>query len=627
MEQLKCHICDGPLKDSDRFCHSCGAVPAGSQRPAPWPGTSGTATIVGQVANGDQQSVAGPARSADPFFGHGKFLRSGYMTNATRYLCAAAYLDGHFADDVIWELVASHRAIAPSIDIDVGPIMRHCLNSRRLRIVRDIVLSILVLSLFIIKPFSTLDFVLICLVLGVMLPKVRARRSNLIVKMFVTVCSVVILLALAGWLIDQILGSLLLPVLENASLSASLTGGVSLAGVLIFLAVAAWSVQYTFLRSWLHALAQDLQPGGSPVSGHEGAARNRIALAEAAQWGNVILHGGDDPFIGTGFHAGDWSIAIELDRARQARSTTTDGRPRGDVPIDPVELQRRIQSRMLKLNDPDLPLNERLSGLSVSGAVVGTGSLRWDNPLVDRANRAPYSMASPEAIDALIRHPQAALRYYLRVSICDQGPPVMANGRQVIVGVDQGIAVSMFVYVAVEGRMFYLQFIRKALPPVRRTFQLVDRMPLITSPRFRIALGWQAFTSMFGAVMSSPAGLYRAIRLSWRERKLDRDFSPSERLFADFGTQFSVREHGTAAEFGSYIRELDVDKYTRIIERLLLDTVIDFLEEKGVDISAFKASADTIINNVVNNAGTISGSNFQMGQNNTQMRGQAKDRS
>ena len=38
-------------------------------------------------------------------------------------------------------------------------------------------------------------------------------------------------------------------------------------------------------------------------------------------------------------------------------------------------------------------------------------------------------------------------------------------------------------------------------------------------------------------------------------------------------------------------------KYTKLAERMITDTVLDFLADKGVDISAYAQSASAVINN------------------------------
>jgi hypothetical protein len=67
-------------------------------------------------------------------------------TEATRYLCAAAYRDWRFADWVVEEVFGNElRATAASHGIDVVPVVRHCVRARQLRLARNVVLALVVL--------------------------------------------------------------------------------------------------------------------------------------------------------------------------------------------------------------------------------------------------------------------------------------------------------------------------------------------------------------------------------------------------------------------------------------------------------------------------------------------------
>jgi hypothetical protein len=82
--------------------------------------------------------------------------------------------------------------------------------------------------------------------------------------------------------------------------------------------------------------------------------------------------------------------------------------------------------------------------------------------------------------------------------------------------------------------------------------------------------------------------------------------SVDDDLFGDVGARISVRELGAARAPHTYIQTLDAEKYTKLAERLITDTVLDFLEAKGVNTSAYRASASSIINNGL----MISGGSF-----------------
>lgn len=616
---------------SDQFCGMCGTASSAGQPSAPWPDRAG---VPSSDFNGGQQAVYTQADPSRPFFAHAPRRPALFLSNATRYLCAAPYLNEEFADVVIGELVASRRAVAPSIGIDLGPIIRHCLRARRIALTRDVMLVICLLVALPVNPLMVAGFLLVSLAMAI-LHQVGWRKHGLIVKLLIAFGYAVVFAAIGSFILTQFVGSS--PQYGNAffgirfppgsifsRLSPSYIGPIPIPprgslDIFIILVAVMWAIQFTFLHSVRRTLSEELRPG-APASDTPSAAHDvtygtmadsaRIAAVEGAQRGNLTLYGGENPFIGTGIPAGDWSIAIELDRARPANDSMTSKGPEGYVPVDPVELHAVIRERLLKLNDPGLPGNERICGLVVDDAILGSGKLRLGSPLLDTRGTLPCSQSSPEAIDALIRHPQAALRYYQRVSVLDQGQPVTHQGRPVVDGVDQGVAASAFIYAAVEGRMFYLQFVRRALPPVHADYQVIDDLP-------SVSIILEALRSMPQAVISSLARLNRARRTRRSERRRGRGFSSSHgSAYKNFGARISVREYGAADDFDTYLEILDIEKYIKITERLLLDTVLDFLAKKGVDTSAFAASAGAVINGNVSNVGTIQGGNIQFGNNN-----------
>lgn len=612
MEQVRCgnRECDGSLTAGDLFCGVCGAP---APRPAPWPGAASEASV---AANGEADERAVSPYAQVPFFEHERPRPAGPLNNATRYLCAAAYLDRGFANRVVRELIASRRAVAPSLNFDLGPVVRHCLRARKNILIRNILLVVTVLLGLILSPLPTIDFLLIAFLLGVLVPNVHWKQRGLVGR-FVFGVSIAICLGIAGLFSFVIaIGTLAAAFLTTGSVVAAARQELEIVGTFVILLVLAWGVEFGYIRITFRTLIEHLQLGAPPPRPASGPEEARIAMVEGAQHGNITLYGGEDPFIGAGVQLepeAEWSIAIKLEPENSARHILH-GRPgvEGYIPIDPVELHAKIRDRLGGLNDPALPVSQRVSGLAVSDRLVGGGLLRWTSPLVDGERMMPYSHASAEAIRAMIRNPQAGVRYYQQVSVSDEGPPVLtSDGRPVLEGVDQGIAISAFVYAAVEGRMFYLQYVLTALPPIHPDYRIIDRLPSMSSGRFFGVTLMFSVKGLFSAIMHSPGGILAAFRLWLRERREEHDaLSHDGSVVGDLGAMVSVRELGTAVRFGSYIRVLDVDKYNKIIERMLLETVQDFLAEKGVDIAAFESSANSVIN--------VSGNGIQIGHGNSQ---------
>jgi hypothetical protein len=570
----------------DRYCGGCGT-------PAPDPGR-----LPGRPAPaGDAARIADEAE--EPLFSHEPRRPAGPLNIATRFLCAAAYLNPGFASSVIENLLVTRRAVAPSVSFDVGPVLRHCLRARRNVLIRDAVLMVLVIAGLIVKLSGTIDFLIFALALGLLLP--RARRRGGPARVLAYVVGGVVALGLAV-LFAVFIG-----------FKSPAPGGASLFGVVVtflVLAVATCATEFLYRYITFLTLDEDLLKGTKRPQAISVEAERRIALVEGAQHGNITLHTGWFPFIGAGGQSkAEWSIAIRLDRAADeiGDDAGDGGKSVGKyVHIDPVDLHDRIGDRLRSLNDPRLPENERIATLTVTDRLVGSGLLLDDDPLFDAGLRTPYSRASREAVEAVIRHPQARLRYYQQVSLSDEGPAVMSRGREVVRSVDQEVAVSAFIYAAVEGHMLYLQFVLTALPPISALYRVIGGG--YGTSMTDILLG--SVKRVFGAIATAPFGMYTAFSLWLAERRLAKTYlSPGDDNGADYGTLVSVREMATNRTFRTYVEELDVKKYNSILSRLLLDTVRDYLADKKVDTSAFENSARSIVNGDVI---TISGNSAQV---------------
>jgi hypothetical protein len=240
--------------------------------------------------------------------------------------------------------------------------------------------------------------------------------------------------------------------------------------------------------------------------------------------------------------------------------------------------------------------------------IVGLGEHRWDSPLIDRSTSVPYSEASPETVQALIRHPQAGVRYYQRVSVCDEGQPVFAGRRKFMDGSDQDISASAFVYAAVEGHMYYLEFVSAVMPPINPRWHIVDRLPKFTPGRFMARVVVDALVSTFHALIFAPFRAVGAVVSLTREGRSQQEQAAASEdyLYGNIGARVSVRELGATRTFRTYIQRLDAEKYTKLTERLVTDTVLDFLADKGVDTSAYVNSVSATINQST----TIAGGTF-----------------
>lgn len=605
--------CGSPFGDGDVFCGNCGTRRNQATVSTMEPATAGAgASVVPDGADGER-----PPRLGAPYFTHAAARPSGPMSNATRYLCAAAYLDPSFTNRVIRELVASHRAVIPSRGIDLMPIIRHCLKARKIQLVRDVLLCVLLLLGVLLVRAPLVLILVITFLLG-LLPGAHWERKSVGGMALAGVGAVMAVIVLAVIFLFLPLASAVSGAGGGLPFGLSLNAGTAFLGLIYAGLVAVTLVYYCYVRN--QTLGEWLSPGAQPPPFERSTPRveNRLAEIDAAQHGNLTLYSGEDPFLGNGYtpfkwrktddrvgaSERAWSICIELNR-EGAPHNIFDPEPRAQVRIDPVELHSVLRKRLQELNDPFLPPNERIGALMVDDHVVGEGRFRWDSPLVDAKKQIPYSQVRPEAIPALIRNPQARLRYYQRVSISDEGQTVLAEDQPVIGSVDQEVVVSAFIHVAVEGHLFYLQFVPTSLAPIGDAYHVIDHLPKVSSGKFMFKTVIDAARNSFGDLLGSPFGVYRTLRLMWKEHEsFNEELNHSkDYVYADIGANISVRQFGSRLWPRTYIQRLDVSKYTQIVERLVLDTVLDYLVAQGVDVTAYRAAAQAIYNSGIFVAG------------------------
>ncbi len=319
-----CSGCGLPLADDDVFCGNCGTraadgalagpQPEFGQPRKPWPEAGGR-----PLAGNRPEAVPRPAPPAEAawqmpaaqptqpngFFHHAAARHSDRMSNPTRYLCAAAYLSPWYANWVMGELLASHRAVAPSVDADVGPIIRHCLHARRIALIRDLILTVVLIAGLVLATWATIVVLILALGLAFIQGPAWQRRSAgakvAIGAGVVAAVAGVVILVLVVTLVShlgQIFGSSAgAPAAPSAGAA---TGIFVLTAVILLAVIAAPVVTHTYVK--YRTLSERLRPGAAPMrfGSSTPAMEQRIAQVEAAQWGNVTLYSGENPFVGTG---------------------------------------------------------------------------------------------------------------------------------------------------------------------------------------------------------------------------------------------------------------------------------------------------------------------------------------
>ncbi|WP_375433420.1 hypothetical protein [uncultured Friedmanniella sp.] len=525
-------------------------------------------------------------------------------TDATRYLCAAAYLDEDFARTVLDEvLYQSHRSVAPSHGFSVVPVVRHCLATRRRTLLRDAVVTVLLLAGLVASP--TAGVVLAMTVLSLWL---LVRGVGLLYRRQVTAGLVHVgLSVLVGPLATAVL--LVGPnLLSGMSVFALVFYGLQQPGALLgrwfftFLAGLLIWLTYFLDRLKVHQtiaveLTRDVfEPDRAPAAGPD--SEQRLDYLDKAQQGNLTLYSesaGADPFVGFGDVYRRWSLVAPLRAAGPAAQPGTNAAavtsPEA-VPFSTDELYEAIRSGMVDLGQRHRPQDDVMPHLSVRDRVFVAGRLPTTSEYLFQGR--PLSRLFPEQVRQVGHTERGRVRHYQAVRMAAW------NGE---------LEVTTFLHASQRGRMLFIEFVATVMPGIRPAYRRID-----TYDRFDVGAKLRAAGLAVGDLIRSPRAVLNLVaRASAAVRRSLDEASEDQRigrqLAFDYGSRVSVREMGSNPNGLVGFQLYDADERMRIIERHVVEVLAQFLRHHGYDLSEFAGQMSTVINSTrIENSNTFNNS-------------------
>ncbi len=317
---------------------------------------------------------------------------------------------------------------------------------------------------------------------------------------------------------------------------------------------------------------------------------HRIEQVRTEQYRPITIFSGYRPFVGSGFEVRTWSFAQRLRRIGEssevpiAREPDDNRRPSptprslGNPPFSSLQLIEHLKESvgaLINEEDPEL----RLPGLNI-----------YDKAFVGGYRAAKLVGISDErSMFTLIERPSDPDRHYLTCEI------VALNGE---------LVATVFVHLGIQGRTLYLEYTSWAMPPTRLQFQVVD---------LRRGRGLPAYlTAARRAVWGMPSELGRApggigVLLARPFYSLRPGFDRARDQLRDVGAKLSLRElaaevrtdeKGQVDELPriSYFQRRDMVKYMQILERRILSTVMEYIEDLQLDVTDYGQRARAILN-------------------------------
>lgn len=437
-------------------------------------------------------------------------------TETTRLMCAAAYLDGTFAQEVVDEVLHEHhRAVHIPTGIDIALVAKHCLAACRQKIVRDYLL--------------TLDILLTVVLLAV----IKSGQSFVI--------------------------------------------GFLLAWAIVLWDV--WSATYQVVAKRLnpHTFASHLPPEpGDPAMAH------RITELSDDQDGNLTVYSGYLPFSGAGDRVGGWSFVVDLRRG-------ANGQPNNVDPPTVIELYSGVRRAVDTLEMANARIRDRLF---VSGS-----DIREDRALLPDPLRRPVSRVDPTVVGNYVTAPTQRIRHYQCIEIVDW------RGE---------LVVSLFLRFAIRSGRMFCELSRFVLMPLKEEFHRIDHLG--GPPRVRDVAAMAARSAIATPILS-----LRAPKVFLGPFKHSRELAGSTRHvendpFFDYGAPVTALDRARSTRYRRYFQMLDKERHVKVLERMVLDTIVEILDDHGVDTSELTENRSTIINNgIMMPQGNIQADNVAVG--------------
>ncbi len=345
-----------------------------------------------------------------------------------------------------------------------------------------------------------------------------------------------------------------------------------------------WSATYGVVVKRLNPLSFSFH--GAPVPTDPQLVR-RIDELSRDQHGNLTVYSGFLPFSGAGIDVGGWSFLVDL---RKGKEDVFGERSAAHEPT-PLELYDGVGRSLSALEMSNLQIRDRLF---VSGSDV-----REDRALLPNPLGRPLSWVDPSVLSHFMDSPTHRIRHYRCIEIIDW------RGE---------LVVSLFLrFTTGNGRLF-CELSKFVLVPLKEELHRLNSLGGGIQLKHVLSMVSSSLFAAPGLWVRSPKIILRPLSRS-RDRSNDARRVEKDPFF-DYGASVTALDRVRSTKYRRYFQRLDKEMYDKVLERTVLDTIAEILDQHGVDTAELVERRSTIINNgiMMSKQGTINATNLAVGQ-------------
>jgi hypothetical protein len=320
-------------------------------------------------------------------------------------------------------------------------------------------------------------------------------------------------------------------------------------------------------------VARELRPGAvgaAPAPPPGSWAAHRLDQLARRSGGNVTVAGDYNPFVGSGGSLDDaWSFTLDIGRAAEGQIAQ---------PFSVHEIHDHVFDRLTRVGLPGVSLDEQV--------FVDGRDLRGDRRFLPDELAPPVPHVDDTLVRALIAAPEDHARTYIRLRVT---------------GWRGQLVLSTFLRFVVTGQNLFIELSHSLLTPVLERYQEVDN--LLPQPSFRqlLRIARRSFTPALVGLFLAPFAVTRAIFAPLRRHRhrarQRREITTALRF--NYGPIAAPREVVSDSRYQRYFQQLDRSLYSKVVEKRLLEAIVSFLDDKGIDTHELIERQTTILNNGV----------------------------
>jgi hypothetical protein len=253
------------------------------------------------------------------------------------------------------------------------------------------------------------------------------------------------------------------------------------------------------------------------------------------------------------------------------------------------EMYHDLTNTLMKLGIEGLSIKDRL--------YVDGREIRNDQRFLPNPFARPYTQVDPSLIEAFIENPPQSTRHYKCIQVTSW---------------EGELVFFIFLRFSKMGQSLFVEVNYFLLPPVKEQYRKIDTVQPTLSWKKKAELINQSVVMTPLYWIFSPLSVIADL-LHEDKQVIEEEIEKNPSF--DYGANRSIREHASSSAYRQFFQMLDKEMYVKIIERQILDSVVDFLESKDIDTTSLREQQTMILNSgVIVSGGSINAENLAVGE-------------